>query len=69
MLQNVNPTTDRLTNMNARPGRPPKRANGTTTLTLRIPAEDKNLLIDTAEALDLTITDYLLSLVRRDQGA
>lgn len=55
--------------MNARPGRPPKRAEGTTTLTLRIPADIKNHLIDTAEALDLTITEYLLSLVRRDQGA
>lgn len=55
--------------MNARPGRPPKRADKTTTLTLRIPPEIKNHLIDTTEALDLTITEYLLTLIRRDQGA
>ena len=55
--------------MNARPGRPPKRANSTTTLTLRIPADLKNTLIDQSEALDLTITEYLTTLIRRDQGA
>jgi hypothetical protein len=56
--------------MNARPGRPPIRpTKNTTTLTLRIPSDIKNHLIDTAEALDMTITDYLLALVRRDQGA
>jgi len=54
--------------MNARPGRPPVRATGTTTLSLRIPAEIKNYLIDSAEALDMSITEYLLSLVRRDAG-
>jgi uncharacterized protein (DUF1778 family) len=44
------------------------RATGTTTLSLRIPAEIKNYLIDSAEALDMSITEYLLSLVRRDAG-
>lgn len=55
--------------MNARPGRPPKRATKTTTLTLRIPPDQKNYLIDTAEALDMTITEYLLTLINRDKGA
>jgi hypothetical protein len=55
--------------MNARPGRPPKRATQTTTLTLRIPPDLKNTLIDQSEALDLTITEYLTTLIRRDQGA
>ena len=49
-------------------GRPPKRAKeGTsTTLTVRIPAHVKNLMIDRAEAYDLTVTEYLISLVDRD---
>ena len=55
--------------MNAKPGRPPKRATTTTTLTLRIPPDIKNHLIETAEALDLTITEYLITLIRRDQNA
>lgn len=54
--------------MNARPGRPPHRATQPTTLSLRIPAEIKNYLIDTSEALDMSITEYLISLVRRDAG-
>ena len=54
--------------MNARPGRPPLRATGTSTLSLRIPADIKNYLIDTSEALDMTITEYLITLVKRDAG-
>lgn len=55
--------------MHARPGRPPTRATGTsTTLSLRIPAEVKNYLIDAAEGSDMTITEYLITLVRRDAG-
>lgn len=54
--------------MNSRPGRPPQKADGPTTLSLRIPAEIKNYLIDTSEALDMSITEYLISLVRRDAG-
>jgi hypothetical protein len=37
-------------------------------LSLRIPAEVKNYLIDAAEGSDMTITDYLISLVKRDAG-
>lgn len=54
--------------MNARSGRPPVRATGTTTLSLRIPADVKNYLIDSAEAMDMSMTEYLLTLIRRDAG-
>jgi hypothetical protein len=54
--------------MNARPGRPPHRADGPTTLSLRIPPDIKNYLIDTSEALDMSITEYLITLIRRDAG-
>jgi hypothetical protein len=49
-------------------GRPPKRAKeGThTTLTVRIPADIKNQMIDRAQQYDLTVTEYLISLVQRD---
>ena len=49
-------------------GRPPKRAlDGTaTTLTVRIPASIKNKMIDRAEEYDLTVTEYLISLVEND---
>lgn len=58
--------------MSLRPkvGRPPKKAEpgGYTTLTIRIPAEIKNVMVDQAEAYDLTITEYLVSLLERDVG-
>lgn len=49
-------------------GRPAKKANpGTfTTLTIRLPAEIKNLLVDQASAFDMTLTEYLITLVERD---
>lgn len=51
-----------------RTGRPPSKApTGThTTITIRIPAETKNLLIDLADGYDLTLADYITLLVRRD---
>jgi antitoxin component of RelBE/YafQ-DinJ toxin-antitoxin module len=50
-----------------KPGRPPKQATGTTsTLTLKIPTHIKNHIIQVAEGYDLTITDYLLTLIQRD---
>lgn len=54
----------------AKPGRPPRRPSGNkpSTLTIRFPAEIKTLLIDQAEAYDLTITDYLSALILRDAG-
>jgi hypothetical protein len=47
-------------------GRPPKHATGPTTLTLKIPANIKNHITQQAQAYDLTITDYLITLVNRD---
>ena len=49
-------------------GRPPKRALDctATTLTVRIPASIKNKMIDRAEEYDLTVTEYLISLVEKD---
>jgi hypothetical protein len=54
----------------AQPGRPPRRPRDDqpSTLTIRLPANIKNLLIDQAEATDLTITDYLIALIKRDAG-
>lgn len=53
--------------MNRKTGRPPKHAVGeSTTITIRIPTETKNLIIDIADAYDMTITEYLLTLVQRD---
>lgn len=53
-----------------KPGRPPRRPNGNnpSTLTIRLTAPTKNLLIDQAEATDLTVTEYLTSLIHRDAG-
>ena len=51
-----------------KPGRRPRRAeNGEpSALTVRLPARIKNLLIDQADATDLTLTDYLIALIERD---
>lgn len=48
-------------------GRPPKRAAGPhAMLTLRLTPEVKNLLIDMAEGYDMSIAEYVSSLVRND---
>jgi len=53
--------------MFARSGRPPKVPTGpTATLTLKIPSEKKILMMDQADALGMSITEYLLTLVSRD---
>lgn len=53
--------------MNARPGRPPKQPSGSiATLTLRVPASVKRYLIETADNLDMSITEYIVTLVQRD---
>lgn len=51
-----------------RTGRPPKRGtqNTKTTLSIQLPAETKNLLIDLADGYDLSISEYLTLLIRRD---
>ena len=48
-------------------GRPAQHAAGeSTTITIRIPTEMKNLIVDVADGYDMTITEYLLTLVQRD---
>ena len=56
-----------MTSPPRRTGRPPKRADGTHgNLTLRLPTEVKNLLIDMADGYDMSIAEYVASLVRND---
>lgn len=50
-----------------RNGRPPKQADKPTTLTVKIPAELKNLIIELADGYDMTITEYITTLVQRDR--
>jgi uncharacterized protein (DUF1778 family) len=38
------------------------------TLTIRLAAEDKTLLISMAEGYGMTMTEYIVSLVRRDSA-
>ena len=53
--------------MKAKTGRPPKIPTGSqSTLTIKIPADDKTLLITMADAYDMTLTEYILTLVRKD---
>jgi hypothetical protein len=52
--------------MKKRHGRPPKVATYPTTLTLKIPAKLKNTLIEQADAYDMSITEYLTTLIERD---
>lgn len=53
--------------MKAKTGRPPKRPTGShSTLTIKIPAEDKTLLIEMANAYDMSITEYILTLLKND---
>jgi hypothetical protein len=53
--------------MRKRQGRPPKTPTGTnTTLTLKIPTQLKQQLITQADAYDMTITEYLTTLIQRD---
>lgn len=53
--------------MKRRTGRPAKQASGShTTMTLRISAEVKAMLIEQSDAYDMSITEYLITLVERD---
>jgi hypothetical protein len=56
--------------MKKRHGRPPHRAltNTKTTLTIKISADIKNLMVDQADAFDLSLSEYLSMLVVRDWG-
>lgn len=53
--------------MRGRMGRPTKLATGDfSTVTIRIPANTKNRITELADGYDMTITEYLLTLVERD---
>jgi hypothetical protein len=53
--------------MRKRTGRPPKApTTKTTTITLRIPSTTKRQLMTQADAYDMTITEYLTTLIQRD---
>lgn len=49
-------------------GRPASLADpgGSSTVTIKIPSEMKNLIVELADGYDMTITEYLLTLVSRD---
>jgi len=48
-------------------GRKPKRASGKwSTVTLRLTAEEKNLLVERSENWGVSMTEYLMLLMRRD---
>jgi predicted HicB family RNase H-like nuclease len=48
-------------------GRPPvEPTSAFTTITLRVPAEDKKRLMVQAAAYDMTLTEYILTLIARD---
>jgi hypothetical protein len=50
-------------------GRPPKQPTGTTsTLTIKIPTTLKTTIIQNADAYDMTITEYLTTLIARDSA-
>jgi uncharacterized protein (DUF1778 family) len=53
--------------MRRNPGRPPKQPTGDkSTLTLKVSADFKRLLISQADAYGMTLTEYLITLVKRD---
>jgi uncharacterized protein (DUF1778 family) len=57
--------------MKARTGRPPKLPNDHdpySTLTVRLSAADKSLLVAMAEGYGMTMTEYIVTLVRRDSS-
>lgn len=56
-----------MANMKTRMGRPPKiDANKMTTLTVRLSPADKKLVCELADGYDMTLTEYLMTLVHRD---
>ncbi len=53
--------------MRRNPGRPPKQPTGDkSTLTLKVSADFKRLLMSQADAYGMTLTEYLITLVKRD---
>jgi len=54
-----------------RVGRPPKKSEpgGFTTLTIRIPSEVKNSLIDVASGFDLSMTELIVMWLEREMAS
>lgn len=53
--------------MKTRMGRPPKiDTTKTTTLTIRLSPDDKRLICELADGYDMTLTEYIMTLVQRD---
>jgi uncharacterized protein (DUF1778 family) len=53
--------------MRRNPGRPPKQPTGDkSTLTLKVSSDFKRLLISQADVYGMTLTEYLITLVKRD---
>lgn len=53
--------------MTRRPGRPPKTDQSkTSNLTVRIPPEVKKLIVEMADGYDMSLTEYITTLVKRD---
>ena len=56
--------------MKTRMGRPPKiDATKTTTLTLRLNPAEKRLVCELADGYDMTLTEYIMTLVQRDASS
>jgi len=53
--------------MQNRMGRPPKYTeNKMSSITIRVDGATKNLILELADGYDMTITEYLLTLISRD---
>ena len=53
--------------MRRNPGRPPKEPTGDkSTLTLKITADFKRLLMHQADTYGMTLTEYIITMVERD---
>ena len=53
--------------MRRNPGRPPKQPTGEkSTLTLKVSSDFKRLLMSQADVYGMTLTEYLITLVKRD---
>lgn len=62
------PDKTNMTKIKKRHGRPPTpaQANTKTTLTIKIPADMKNLMMEQADAYDMSLTEFISMLVIRD---
>jgi len=53
--------------MRRNPGRPPKEPTGDkSTITLKVSADFKRLLMHQADTYGMTLTEYLITMVKRD---